>query len=212
MNLLIMGAPGSGKGTQAKILSQELAIPTISTGAMLRAAIAQKTLLGNKAKEYIDKGNLVPDDVIISIVMDRIKQPDCSRGYILDGFPRTLMQAEAMDDAGICIDSVILMDVSDEFIIDRIGGRRVCAKCGATYHITNIPPKVAGVCDVCKGELIIREDDTEQTMRHRLKTYHEQTEPVIDYYKKKGKLLVVNGAESIEETTKRLLTALECEI
>lgn len=208
MNLLIMGAPGCGKGTQAEILVKELQIPTISTGAMLREAIAQGTELGNRAKSYIEAGNLVPDEVMIDLVLERLQEEDCKNGYILDGFPRTLKQAEAMENAGIHIDKVLLLEVSDDTIIRRIGGRRVCSKCGATYHVTNNPPKVEGVCDFCNDKLITRNDDAPETVRHRLETYHRQTEPAIDYYRKKGLLAAVNGVDSVEETNQRLLSAL----
>lgn len=208
MNLLIMGAPGGGKGTQAEILAKALSIPTISTGAMLRNAIALGTELGNQAKKYIDSGDLVPDGVITGIVIDRLKEQDCKDGYILDGFPRTLKQAESLETAGIQIDNAIVLKVTDEEIINRVVGRRVCSKCGATYHISYNPSKVEGVCDVCSAQLITRDDDNTKTVRHRLATYHSQTEPVINFYAKRDKLIVVEGIGSVEEISQKLLSAL----
>ena len=208
MNLLIMGAPGGGKGTQAEILAKALSIPTISTGAMLRNVIALGTELGNQAKKYIDSGNLVPDGVITGIVIDRLKEQDCKDGYILDGFPRTLKQAESLETAGIQIDNAIVLKVTDEEIINRVVGRRVCSKCGATYHISYNPSKVEGVCDVCSAQLITRDDDNTKTVRHRLATYHSQTEPVINFYAKRDKLIVVEGIGSVEEISQKLLSAL----
>lgn len=202
-----MGAPGGGKGTQAEILAKKLNIPTISTGAMLRSAIAEGTELGVKAKTYIDAGNLVPDDVIIGIVIEMLGSEACSKGYILDGFPRTIAQAEAIDKAGINIDNVLVLEVADEVIVDRVSGRRVCEKCGATFHVTNNPPKQEGVCDLCGDKLIIRDDDNPETVKNRLVTYHKQTEPVINYYK--DKLIVVEGVGSVESISQKLLSALE---
>lgn len=203
-----MGAPGGGKGTQADIISKSLQIPTISTGAMLREAISQGTPLGKQAKDFIEKGNLVPDDVIIGIVMDRLKEQDCKNGYILDGFPRTIKQAEVMETSGIVIDKVLVLDVKDEVIVNRIGGRRVCSKCGATYHISSHPSKTEGVCDICGAELIIRDDDKPETVKHRLETYHSQTEPVIGFYENRDKVVTVEGASSVEETSVRSFSAL----
>lgn len=207
MNLLIMGAPGGGKGTQAEILAKALSIPTISTGAMLRSAIAEGTELGIRAKTFIDAGELVPDDVIIGIVIEMLGSDACSKGYILDGFPRTIAQAEAIDKAGINIDNVLVLEVADEVIVERVSGRRVCKKCGATFHVTNNAPKVEGVCDVCGDTLIIRDDDNPETVKNRLVTYHKQTEPVINYYK--DKLIVVEGVGSVESISQKLLSALE---
>ncbi len=207
MNLLIMGAPGGGKGTQAEILSKALNIPTISTGAMLRSAIAEGTELGIRAKGFIDAGELVPDDVIIGIVIEMLKSEACAKGYILDGFPRTIAQAEAIDAAGINIDNVLVLDVADEVIVERVSGRRVCKKCGATFHVTNNAPKSEGICDVCGDALIIRDDDNPETVKNRLVTYHKQTEPVINYYK--DKLIVVEGVGSVESISQKLLSALE---
>ncbi|MDD4689113.1 MAG: adenylate kinase [Eubacteriales bacterium] len=207
MNLLIMGAPGGGKGTQAEILAKVLNIPTISTGAMLRSAIAEGTELGVQAKTFIDAGNLVPDEVIIGIVIEMLGSDACSKGYILDGFPRTIAQAEAIDKAGIIIDHVLVLEVADEVIIDRVSGRRVCEKCGATFHVTSNAPKQEGICDVCGGKLIIRDDDNTETVKTRLVNYHKQTKPVIDYYK--DKLIVVEGVGSVESISQKLLSALE---
>lgn len=207
MNLLIMGAPGGGKGTQAEILAKALNIPTISTGAMLRSAIAEGTELGVQAKTFIDAGNLVPDEVIIGIVIEMLGSDACSKGYILDGFPRTIAQAEAIDKAGIIIDHVLVLEVADEVIIDRVSGRRVCEKCGATFHVTSNVPKQEDICDSCGGKLIIRADDNTETVKTRLVNYHKQTKPVIDYYK--DKLIVVEGVGSVESISQKLLSALE---
>lgn len=208
MRMLIMGAPGSGKGTQSEILVKKLGIPTISTGAMLRAAIADKTKVGIEAEKYINDGKLVPDEVMINLVLDRISQSDCEKGYILDGFPRTLAQAEAMTKAGIDIDCALMIDVPDEDIISRISGRRVCKKCGATYHTKFKPSSKGDVCEQCGGSLEVRADDAPETVVSRLETYHEVTAPVIDYYKKMGKLISVKAVEGVEETTKLVLEAL----
>ena len=208
MKMLIMGAPGSGKGTQSEILVKKLGIPTISTGAMLRAAIAEGTEVGNEASKYINDGKLVPDSVMIDLVLDRIAKDDCKDGYILDGFPRTLAQAEAMTEAGIDIDCALMIDVADEDIIARIGGRRVCAKCGATYHTKFKPSSKGELCEVCDGKLEIRADDAPETVVSRLETYHSMTAPVIDYYDKLGKLVSVKAVEGVEETTELVLKAL----
>ena len=208
MKMLIMGAPGSGKGTQSEILVKKLGIPTISTGAMLRAAIAEGTEVGKEASKYINDGKLVPDSVMIDLVLDRVSKDDCKNGYILDGFPRTLAQAEAMTEANIDIDCALMIDVADEDIIARIGGRRVCAKCGATYHTKFKPSSKGDVCEQCDGELIIRADDAPETVVSRLETYHKMTAPVIDYYEKMGKLVAVKAVEGVEETTELVLKAL----
>ncbi|HOQ37613.1 MAG TPA: adenylate kinase [Acetivibrio sp.] len=211
MRLVLLGAPGAGKGTQAVILSEKYNIPHISTGDIFRSNIKNNTELGKKAKEYIDKGLLVPDELTIDIVKDRINKPDCSDGFILDGFPRTIFQAQELDKIlegmGIELDCVLNIDVSDEKIIKRLSGRRVC-QCGKTYHILNNPPKKEGICDSCNGELFQREDDREETVIQRLETYHKQTEPLIEYYEKSGKLVTVEGRESIDDTTKEVLDAL----
>ncbi len=209
MNLILLGAPGAGKGTQAEIICKELGIPTISTGNMLRAAVKAGTEYGLKAKAAMDSGALVSDDIVIGILKDRIKEPDAQNGFILDGFPRTVPQAEALDAMGVQIDKVIEIYVPDETITKRMSGRRVCLDCGATYHTEFKPPKTEGVCDACGKELVIRKDDEPETVLGRLKTYHEQTEPLKDYYGKQGKLKTVEGQEELEETTKLTLAALK---
>lgn len=207
MKILIMGAPGSGKGTQAASLIEKLNIPAISTGAMLRAAIADGTELGRTAQEYINDGKLVPDDIIIGVVLKRINQKDCENGYILDGFPRTLAQAEAMDKAGIDIDIALFIDVSDEIIMKRLSGRRICS-CGATYHTEFKPSAKGDNCEVCGKTLIIREDDKPETIAKRLKIYYEQTAPVVNYFSEKGKLISVKTEFGIEETNQLVLKAI----
>ena len=209
MKMLIMGAPGSGKGTQSEILVNKLGIPTISTGAMLRAAIAEGTEVGKEASKYINDGKLVPDSVMIDLVLDRISKDDCKNGYILDGFPRTLAQAEAMTEANIDIDCALMIDVADEDIIARIGGRRVCSKCGATYHTKFKPSSKGDVCEQCDGKLEIRADDAPETVLDRLNVYHEQTEPLKDFYAKCGKLRSVEGTAPITEITEAILKVLE---
>ena len=209
MNLILLGAPGAGKGTQAEIICKELGIPTISTGNMLRAAVSAGTEYGLKAKAAMDSGALVSDDIVIGILKDRIKEPDAQNGFILDGFPRTVPQAEALDAMGVQIDKVIEIYVPDDKITKRMSGRRVCLDCGATYHVEYKPPVKEGICDSCGKELIIRKDDEPETVLSRLKTYHEQTEPLKDYYGKQGKLKTVEGQEDLEETTKRTLAALK---
>ena len=209
MNLILLGAPGAGKGTQAEIICKELGIPTISTGNMLRAAVSAGTEYGLKAKAAMDSGALVSDDIVIGILKDRIKEPDAQNGFILDGFPRTVPQAEALDAMGVQIDKVIEIYVPDEKITKRMSGRRVCLNCGATYHVDYKPPVKEGICDSCGKELIIRKDDEPETVLSRLKTYHEQTEPLKDYYGKQGKLKTVEGQEELAETTKRTLAALK---
>lgn len=208
MKLILLGAPGAGKGTQAEILSTKLGIPTISTGNILRAAIKDGTPTGLKAKSYMDAGQLVPDAVIIGIVADRLKQPDCEKGYILDGVPRTLPQAEAMDEAGITFDKVISIEISDGEIEERMSGRRVCQSCGAPYHVKAKPPKQEGVCDACGGALVQRADDAPETVRHRLEVYHAETEPLKGYYEAKGILAPIENQDSIEGTTKVIMEAL----
>ena len=209
MNLILLGAPGAGKGTQAELLVNKLSIPAISTGNMLREAIANGTELGKKAKEYMDGGNLVPDELILGIVADRVAQPDCANGFILDGVPRTLAQAEALEAKGVKIDHVVSIEVDDSEIEGRMTGRRVCGKCGASYHIVANPPRVEGICDSCGGELVIRKDDTPETIAERLKIYHDQTEPLKDYYAAKGILRVVVGQEKVEDTTELTRQAIE---
>ena len=186
MKLILLGAPGAGKGTQADIIKKQLGIPTISTGNILRAAVKNGTPTGLKAKEYMDAGKLVPDEVIIGIINERLQEPDCANGYILDGVPRTIAQAEAMEQAGIRFDAVVALEVPDEKIVERMGGRRVCENCGASYHIVNIPPKKEGVCDVCGGALKQRKDDDPETVRDRLAVYHKETEPLKGFYEARG--------------------------
>ena len=201
MKLILLGAPGAGKGTQAEILSRKLGIPTISTGNILRAAMKNGTPVGLKAKSYVESGALVPDDVIIGIVEERLAQGDCAHGYILDGMPRTIPQAEALEKAGIDIDCALSIEISDEVIIERMSGRRTCHTCGATYHIVNAPPKEEGKCDNCGGELEIRKDDAPETVMARLDVYHKETEPLKDYYAERGKLRSVENQPTIEATT-----------
>ena len=212
MNLILLGAPGAGKGTQAELLVHKLSIPAISTGNMLREAIANGTQLGMKAKQYMDAGNLVPDELILGIVADRVAQPDCANGFILDGVPRTLAQAEALEAAGVKIDHVVSIEVADSEIEGRMTGRRVCGKCGASYHITANPPKMEGVCDACGGELIIRKDDAPETVRNRLKVYHATTEILKDFYGKLGRLVEVNGSQSIEKANEDILAAIGAKV
>lgn len=212
MNLILLGAPGAGKGTQAEKLVNKLSIPAISTGNMLREAIANGTDLGKEAKKYMDEGNLVPDDLILGIVAERVSRPDCARGFILDGVPRTLAQAEALEDRGVKIDHVISIEVDDSEIERRMTGRRVCAKCGASYHVSANPPKVEGVCDDCGGELTIRKDDAPETVRKRLQVYHSTTEVLKDFYGKLGRLCIVNGSQSIEDANRDILKAIEAQV
>ncbi len=209
MKLILLGAPGAGKGTQAEIICEKFGIPAISTGNILREAIKNGTEMGLKAKSYIDKGDLVPDDVVIGIIKDRLAQPDCAGGFILDGFPRTIPQAEALDKMGIEIDCALSIEVADEKIMQRLSGRRVCADCGASYHLDYKRPEVEGVCDSCKGTLVQRKDDKPETIADRLSVYHSQTEPLKEYYKKAGKLRIAEGQEHVEDTTALVLKALE---
>ena len=212
MNLILLGAPGAGKGTQAELLVHKLSIPAISTGNMLREAIAEGTALGMEAKSYMDKGNLVPDELILGIVADRVAQPDCAGGFILDGVPRTLAQAEALEAKGVKIDYVVSIEVNDSEIESRMTGRRVCSHCGASYHIVANPPKVDGICDECGGELIVRKDDAPETVRNRLKVYHSTTEVLKDYYAKLGKLVKVNGSQPIEKANEEILAAIGAKV
>jgi adenylate kinase len=208
MNIILLGAPGAGKGTQAEIICEKLSIPTISTGNILRAAMKEGTEMGLKAKSFIEAGALVPDEVIIGIVKERLAADDCKNGFILDGVPRTIAQAKAIDEMGIKIDMALDIEVKDETIIERVGGRRVCA-CGASYHIKYKPSKVEGVCDACGAALTTRKDDEPQTVLDRLTTYHELTEPLKDFYREKGILVEIGGEGSVEETTQLVLKALE---
>lgn len=209
MKLIIMGAPGAGKGTQAHRISGRYAIPAISTGDILREAIADGTQMGAKAKSYIDAGQLVPDDVMIGVIRDRLAKPDCAEGFILDGFPRTIPQAEALDAMGVAIDKVLAIEVDDARIVERMSGRRVCPKCGATFHTAYHPPKAEMVCDDCGAQLVQRKDDAPQTVEERLRVYHAQTEPLKEYYRSAGKLVTVEGQEEVEDTTALVFRALE---
>ena len=209
MKLILLGAPGAGKGTQAEVICNHLGIPAISTGNIIRAALKAQTEMGLKAKDYIEKGLLVPDDVVIGIIQDRLREDDCKNGFILDGFPRTVPQAEALDRMGVKIDLVIDIEVPDEKIATRMAGRRVCANCGASYHTLYKQPKTEGVCDNCGSALTQRKDDEAQTVLERLRVYHEQTEPLIAYYRAKGNLRVVEGQEEVADTTALTLKTLE---
>ncbi|MDD6160258.1 MAG: adenylate kinase [Oscillospiraceae bacterium] len=208
MKLIMLGAPGAGKGTQGAILSEKLAIPTISTGNILRAAVKNGTPVGLQAKSFMDAGKLVPDEVIIGIVAERLAQEDCRDGYILDGVPRTIAQAEALEQNGIVFDAVVSIEISDEEIEERMEGRRFCHSCGATYHVKNAPSKVEGVCDKCGGALELRDDDKPATVKHRLEVYHAETEPLKDFYEQRGILRPVDNQPTIEATTKAVLNAL----
>lgn len=209
MKLILLGAPGAGKGTQAELIQEKCAIPAISTGNIIREAMRNGTEAGLKAKSYVESGGLVPDEIVIAMLQERIVQEDCKNGYILDGFPRTVPQAEALERMGIVIDKVIDIEVPDEVIEERLGGRRVCHDCGSSYHLQHNPPEQEGICGKCGGELIVRKDDAPDTIRERLKVYHEQTEPLKDYYQKLGKLFIVWGQEELSETTRLTLEALE---
>lgn len=209
MKLILLGAPGAGKGTQAEKIVDKYGIPAISTGNILRAAVKDGTDMGMKAKAFMDAGQLVPDEVVIGIIKDRLKEDDCKNGFILDGFPRTIPQAQALEDAGIEIDKVVDIEVSDEAITKRMSGRRVCSKCANSYHIEYKKPKVDGICDSCGGELIQRKDDAPETVQARLAEYHEMTEPLKDFYSKLGKLVIVEGQEKVADTTALVFAALE---
>ena len=209
MRLILLGAPGAGKGTQAEILSRELGIPTISTGNILRAAIKDGTPVGLKAKGYMEKGQLVPDEVIIDIIVDRLAKPDCKNGYILDGVPRTIPQAQIMEEKGLAVDCALSIEVEDEVIVERMSGRRVCPHCGQTYHIVNNPPEVDDKCNACGSELIVRADDAPETVRARLETYHSVTEPLKAFYAERGKLKTVENQPSIDATTAEIRKTLE---
>ena len=208
MKLILLGPPGDGKGTQAEILTKKLDIPSISTGNILRAAVKNGTPVGLKAKESMDAGKLVPDEVIIGVVTERLAEPDCQKGFILDGVPRTIPQAEALEKAGVKFDAVVSIEISDETIVNRMSGRRVCASCGAPYHVVNIPPKKEGVCDKCGGELKARADDAPEVVRDRLKVYHEETAPLKDFYAARNVLKSINDQPSVAETTTAILNVL----
>lgn len=209
MKLILLGAPGAGKGTQAEKIVEKYGIPAISTGNILRAAVKDGTEMGLKAKAFMDAGQLVPDEVVIGIIKDRLKEDDCKNGFILDGFPRTIPQAQALEDANVDIDKVVDIEVADEAITKRMGGRRVCAKCANSYHIEYKKPQADGVCDACGGELIQRKDDAPETVLARLAEYHEMTEPLKDFYKGLGKLVIVAGQEEVADTTALVFAALE---
>ena len=213
MKLILLGAPGAGKGTQAKLLVDKYEIPHISTGDIFRENIKNGTELGKKAKAYMDAGGLVPDELTVDLVMNRLSQEDCKKGYILDGFPRTIPQAERLTEAlearGEALDAAIDVEVQDEIIIDRMAGRRVCPKCGASYHVVTIPPKKEGICDVCGAELITREDDRPETVKKRLDVYHDQTQPLIDYYNGQGIVVTVDGTQAMEDVFAEIVKKLE---
>lgn len=213
MKIIMLGAPGAGKGTQAKKIADKWQIPHISTGDIFRSNIKNGTELGKKAKEFMDQGLLVPDELVVDLVVDRVKQDDCAKGYVLDGFPRTIPQATALDEAlasiGGKIDYAINVEVPDENIINRMAGRRACVACGATYHIVHIPTKVEGICDRCGAELILRDDDKPETVKKRLDVYHEQTQPLIDYYTEKGVLAEVDGTKDMEDVFNAIVKVLE---
>jgi adenylate kinase len=213
MKIVMLGAPGAGKGTQAKRLAAKYEIPHISTGDIFRANIKNGTELGKKAKVFMDQGLLVPDELVVDLVMDRFKEPDCNKGYVLDGFPRTIPQAKALDEALAknqdALEHAIDVDVPDINIINRMSGRRACINCGATYHVVTIPPKKEDICDTCGGELVLREDDKPETVQKRLKVYHEQTQPLIEYYKGKGILKSVDGTRDMEEVFEEIVHIVE---
>jgi adenylate kinase len=208
MKLILLGAPGAGKGTQAERLCKELNIPTISTGNILRAAIKNGTPTGMKAKSFMDAGQLVPDEVIIGIITERLAEADCAGGYILDGVPRTIAQAEALEKAGIIFDAVVSIEISDETIMERMSGRRVCESCGASYHVVAVPPKQEGVCDNCGGALVQRKDDAPETVKARLEVYHRETEPLKDFYAQRGLLKSVENQPTVEGTSQAILRVL----
>lgn len=209
MRLILLGAPGAGKGTQAEKISDKLSIPVISTGNIIRESMKNGTEMGKKAKSYVDAGKLVPDDVVIGIIRERLADKDCENGFILDGFPRTIPQAEALDSMGVDIDTVLSIDVGDDKIVARMSGRRVCLECGATYHVEYKKSKKDGICDFCGNELVLRKDDAPETVLDRLKVYHEQTEPLKEFYAAKGKLRSVKGCEEVKDTTAAVFAALE---
>ena len=210
MKIIFLGAPGAGKGTQAEVVSEKLAIPTISTGNIIREALKNGTEMGLKAKSFIEAGQLVPDEVVIGIIRERLAKEDCQNGFILDGFPRTVPQAQALEDMGVLIHKVVDFEVEDEEVMKRLGGRRVCEGCGASYHMDHKPPKVEGVCDRCGAKVVTRKDDAPETIRDRLKVYHDQTEPLKAFYAAKGLLAEIAGG-SIEENTSLTLKALGAE-
>ena len=209
MNIIMLGAPGAGKGTFSAFLEERYDIPHIATGDIFRENIKNNTELGQKAKSYMDQGLLVPDELVVSLVADRLSADDCKKGFILDGFPRTLVQAEALKETGATIDYAINIEAPDQFIVDRMSGRRVCKGCGASYHLVNVPPKKEGICDVCGGELIQRDDDAPETVAKRLEVYHNETQPLIDYYEKEGVLKGVDGTIGRDNVFKVLSDMLD---
>lgn len=213
MKIIMLGAPGAGKGTQAKMIADKYGIPHVSTGDIFRANIKNGTQLGMEAKQYMDKGLLVPDELTVKILLDRVAQDDCKNGYVLDGFPRTIPQAEVLDKAlgelDEKIDYAIDVDVPDENIVKRMGGRRACLSCGATYHIEHVPPKKEGICDVCGQELVLRDDDKPETVQNRLNVYHEQTQPLIEFYQAKGVLKTVDGTRDMKDVFAAITAILE---
>ncbi len=208
MKLILLGAPGAGKGTQAERLCKELNVPTISTGNILRAAVKNGTPTGLKAKSYMDAGKLVPDDVIIGVISERLQEDDCKAGFILDGVPRTIAQAEAIENAGIQFDAVVSIEISDEKIMERMSGRRVCESCGASYHVVAVPPRTEGVCDACGGKLVRRKDDEPETVKNRLAVYHKETEPLKAFYARRGVLKSVEDQSSVDGTLHAILKAI----
>lgn len=211
LGIILLGAPGAGKGTQAEAISKYLSIPTISTGNIIRAALKSGTEVGKMAKSFTDKGELVPDEIVIEIIKDRLNCDDCKNGFILDGFPRTIPQAEALDKMGISIHKVIDIEVSDDEIVNRMSGRRICTDCGSSYNLMYKKSIIDGVCDKCSGTLVQREDDQPRTVLNRLKVYHDQTEPLKDYYKNQGKLVIVDGQKDLDEVTRQILDKIEAQ-
>ena len=208
MKIIFLGAPGAGKGTQADKVSERLGIPTISTGAIIRSALKEGTKMGLEAKKFVEQGALVPDEIVIGIVKERLAESDCDKGYILDGFPRSVPQAKVLDEMGIKLDCVLSLEVSDEIIVERMSGRRVCPGCGKSYHVVSLPSAKGEICEVCDTALIIRADDAPDVVRSRLEIYHSTTEPLKDFYREKGNLVTVDGADAVEETTERTFKAL----
>lgn len=208
MKLILLGAPGAGKGTQAEKICEKFSIPQISTGNIIRAAMKQETEAGKKAQTFVNAGQLVPDAVVIEMVNERLKQDDCKNGFILDGFPRTVAQAEALEEMGVQIDAVVDIQVPDAVITDRLSGRKACLACGATYHMEFQPPKVDGICDRCGADLVVRKDDQPETIQERLKVYHDQTQPLVDFYQTRGVLKEVDGTKPVEEVTESTLAVI----
>lgn len=208
MKLILLGAPGAGKGTQAEKICEKFSIPQISTGNIIRAAMKQETEAGKKAQTFVNAGQLVPDAVVIEMVNERLKQDDCKNGFILDGFPRTVAQAEALEEMGVQIDAVVDIQVPDAVITDRLSGRKACLACGATYHMEFQPPKVEGKCDKCGADLVVRKDDQPETIQERLKVYHDQTQPLVDFYRARGVLKEVDGTKPVEEVTESTLAVI----